>query len=193
MRRQSLGDDEGLRSRLLHPGTQPLELDRQQPDPALLAAIEQHSSSGQTPAASAAAPTGSSAAPSAPPAASNEKGGCGALLMIGGAVAADGTWSVPRTLARPGGYRVYADLFVNAPDGRAVPLVLGVDHHVPGVYAPAALPPARAQATAGPFTVSMTGTPTAGVTSPVRFQLTRSGAAAAVPGHVRAPGRRPRG
>ncbi|MEU5784543.1 copper resistance protein CopC [Micromonospora lupini] len=91
-------------------------------------------------------------------------------------MAPDGTWSVPLSLARPGGYRVFADFSVSAPDGRQVPLVLGVDHHVPGAYAPAALPPAQAQATAGPFTVSMTGTPTAGVTAPVRFQLTRTDA-----------------
>ncbi|WP_405431711.1 copper resistance protein CopC [Micromonospora sp. NBC_00617] len=95
-------------------------------------------------------------------------------------MASDGTWSVPLTLARPGGYRVFADFSVNAADGRQVPLVLGVDHHVPGAYAPAALPPAQAQATAGPFTVSMTGTPTAGVTAPVRFQLTRTDAAGPV-------------
>ncbi|GAA2184607.1 copper resistance CopC family protein [Micromonospora lupini] len=92
-------------------------------------------------------------------------------------MAPDGTWSVPLSLARPGGYRVFADFSVAAPDGRQVPLVLGVDHHVPGAYAPAALPPAQAQATAGPFTVTMTGTPTAGVTAPVRFQLTRTDAA----------------
>ncbi|WP_422735368.1 copper resistance CopC family protein [Micromonospora sp. WMMD729] len=91
-------------------------------------------------------------------------------------MAADGTWSVPLTLARPGGYRVFADFSVDAPDGRQVPLVLGVDHHVPGGYAPVALPPAQAQATAGKFTVSMTGTPTAGVTAPVRFQISRTGA-----------------
>ncbi|MEV4390337.1 hypothetical protein AB0J68_32295 [Micromonospora sp. NPDC049580] len=95
-------------------------------------------------------------------------------------MAPDGTWSVPLTLARPGGYRVFADFSVSAPDGRQVPLVLGVDHHVPGAYAPAALPPAQAQATAGPFTVSMTGMPTAGVTAPVRFQLTRTDAAGPV-------------
>ncbi|WP_433534150.1 copper resistance CopC family protein [Micromonospora sp. CA-249363] len=95
-------------------------------------------------------------------------------------MAADGTWSVPLTLARPGGYRVYADFSVDAPDGRQIPLVLGVDHHVPGVYAPAALPAAQAQATAGAFTVSMTGTPTAGVTAPVRFQITRTDAAGPV-------------
>ncbi|MFY1616027.1 copper resistance protein CopC [Micromonospora sp. WMMD736] len=91
-------------------------------------------------------------------------------------MAADGTWSVPLTLARPGGYRVFADFSVDAPDGRQIPLVLGVDHHVPGGYAPAALPPAQAQATAGAFTVAMTGTPTAGVTAPVRFQITRANA-----------------
>ena len=86
-------------------------------------------------------------------------------------MAPDGTWSVPLTLARPGGYRVYADFSVTAADGTQQPLVLGVDHTVPGAHSPTALPPAQAQATAGPYTVSMTGTPTVGVTAPMHFQV----------------------
>ncbi|GGO13587.1 copper resistance CopC family protein [Micromonospora parathelypteridis] len=92
-------------------------------------------------------------------------------------MASDGTWSVPLTLARPGGYRIYADFSVTAADGAQLPLVLGVDHHVAGAYAPAALPPAQAQAAAGPFEVSMTGTPTVAVTAPVQFQVNRAGTA----------------
>ncbi|WP_405433670.1 copper resistance protein CopC [Micromonospora sp. NBC_00617] len=86
-------------------------------------------------------------------------------------MAPDGTWSVPLTLARPGGYRVYADFSVTATDGRQIPLVLGVDHIVPGAHTPAALPPAQAQATAGPYAVSMNGTPAVGVTVPMQFQV----------------------
>ncbi|MGW5557696.1 copper resistance CopC family protein [Micromonospora sp. NPDC003944] len=93
-------------------------------------------------------------------------------------MAADGTWSVPLTLARPGGYRVYADFSVTATNGTQVPLVLGVDHTVPGAHTPTALPPAQAQATAGPYAVSMTGTPTVGVTAPIHFQVNRADAAA---------------
>ncbi|MBM0275253.1 hypothetical protein JM949_07180 [Micromonospora sp. STR1s_6] len=92
-------------------------------------------------------------------------------------MAPDGTWSVPLTLSRPGGYRVYADFSVTAADGTARPLVLGVDHDVPGAYAPAPLPPARPTATAGPFEVTMTGTPTAAVTAPMHFQVNRAGGA----------------
>ncbi|SCG55678.1 copper resistance CopC family protein [Micromonospora zamorensis] len=86
-------------------------------------------------------------------------------------MAPDGTWSVPVTLARPGGYRVYADFSVTATNGTQVPLVLGVDHTVPGAHTPTALPPAQAETTAGPYAVSMNGTPTVGVTAPIHFQV----------------------
>ncbi|MGC4821779.1 copper resistance protein CopC [Micromonospora sp. DT63] len=87
----------------------------------------------------------------------------------------DGTWSVPLTLARPGGYRVYADFSVTATDGRQIPLVLGVDHTVPGAHTPVALPAAQTQATAGPYAVSMNGTPVTGVTVPMQFQVKNAG------------------
>ncbi len=80
-------------------------------------------------------------------------------------MAPDGTWSVPLKLARADGYRVYADFSVTATSGAQVPLVLGVDHQVPGAHTPVALPAAAPQATAGPFAVSMEGTPTVGVTA----------------------------
>ncbi|MEV1073634.1 copper resistance protein CopC [Micromonospora parva] len=89
-------------------------------------------------------------------------------------MAPDGTWSVPLTLARPGGYRVYADFSVTTANGSQQPLVLGVDHTVPGAHTPAALPPAQAQTAAGPYAVSMTGTPTVGVTAPIHFQINRA-------------------
>ncbi|MFE7874654.1 copper resistance protein CopC [Micromonospora humida] len=86
-------------------------------------------------------------------------------------MAADGTWSVPLTLTRPGGYRIYADFSVTGAAGTTVPLVLGVDHQVPGAHTPVPLPPAASQSTAGPFTVTMGGTPTVGVTVPLSFRL----------------------
>ncbi|MEU7650466.1 copper resistance protein CopC [Micromonospora taraxaci] len=95
-------------------------------------------------------------------------------------MAPDGTWSVPLTLTQPGGYRVFADFSVTATNGAQVPLVLGVDHTVPGAHNPAALPPAQAQATAGPYAVAMSGTPTVGVTAPMQFQVQRTDAAAPV-------------
>nr|WP_230416538.1 hypothetical protein [Micromonospora tarapacensis] len=91
-------------------------------------------------------------------------------------MADDGTWSVPLTLSRAGSYRVYADFSASTPEGRQVPLVLGVDHHVPGGYDPAGLPPPQPGTTAGPYTVSMTGTPTVGVTVPMDFTISRAGA-----------------
>ncbi|MGN9809394.1 copper resistance protein CopC [Micromonospora sp. BQ11] len=96
-------------------------------------------------------------------------------------MAADGTWSVPLRLARAGTYRIYADFSVAAGDATPLPLVLGVDHHVPGAYAPVELPAAQPQAEAGPFTVAMTGTPTAGVTVPMAFGVGRDGTAGPVP------------
>ncbi|WP_194820819.1 copper resistance protein CopC [Micromonospora sp. S-DT3-3-22] len=86
-------------------------------------------------------------------------------------MASDGTWSVPLTLTRPGGYRIYADFSVTGVDGTPVPLVLGVDHQVPGAHTPVPLPPAASQSTAGPFTVTMGGAPTVGVTVPLSFRL----------------------
>ncbi|OKI47513.1 copper resistance protein CopC [Micromonospora sp. CB01531] len=90
-------------------------------------------------------------------------------------MAPDGTWSVPLNLARAGSYRIYADFSVTGTGGSALPLVLGVDHDVPGAHTPAALPPPQPQATAGPFTVSMDGTPTMGVATPMVFRVSRSG------------------
>ncbi|MGK5740249.1 copper resistance CopC family protein [Micromonospora sp. URMC 103] len=91
-------------------------------------------------------------------------------------MAPDGTWSVALRLGRAGPYRVYADFAVTNTDGTNLPLVLGVDHDVPGAHAPAPLPPAQPQATAGPFAVSMEGTPTVGVTVPMVFRVARTGA-----------------
>ncbi|WBB67800.1 copper resistance protein CopC [Micromonospora sp. WMMD812] len=91
-------------------------------------------------------------------------------------MAPDGTWSVPLTLARPGGYRIYADFAVTAANGSPLPLVLGVDHLVPGAHTPTPLPPAQPQATAGPFAVAMEGTPTVGATAPMSFRVSRTNA-----------------
>ncbi|WDZ82866.1 copper resistance CopC family protein [Micromonospora cathayae] len=91
-------------------------------------------------------------------------------------MAADGTWQVPLRLPRPGGYRVYADFSVTTADGSQLPLVLGVDHHVPGASSAAPLPPAQPQATAGPFTVSFEGAPVVGVSTPMVFRVGGPGA-----------------
>nr|WP_221381409.1 copper resistance protein CopC [Actinoplanes polyasparticus] len=89
----------------------------------------------------------------------------------------DGLWSVPLALPRSGAYRIFADFTVATADGATTtPLVLGVDHHVPGATTETALPPAATQAEAGPFTVTMEGAPKAGSTVPISFRVARSGA-----------------
>ncbi|MFD0786782.1 copper resistance protein CopC, partial [Micromonospora azadirachtae] len=103
-------------------------------------------------------------------------------------MAPDGTWSVPLKLSRPGGYRIYADFSVTTPGGSRLPLVLGVDHLVPGAHSPTALPPPHAAVTAGPYTVSMEGTPAVGMMSPTSFRVVRSGTPAQVERYLGAYG-----
>ncbi|MCY1139000.1 copper resistance protein CopC [Actinoplanes sp. Pm04-4] len=88
----------------------------------------------------------------------------------------DGLWSVPLALPEPGAYRVFADFTVATAGGATTPLVLGVDHTVPGAATGTALPAAAAQATAGPHAVTMEGLPKAGATVPVSFRVARAGA-----------------
>ncbi|MEU4677735.1 copper resistance protein CopC [Micromonospora sp. NPDC023737] len=103
-------------------------------------------------------------------------------------MASDGTWSVPLKLSRPGGYRIYADFSVTTPGGSQLPLVLGVDHLVPGAHSPTALPPPHPAATAGPYTVSMDGAPAVGMMSPTSFRIDRSGTPAQVERYLGAYG-----
>ncbi|MCO8274970.1 copper resistance protein CopC [Actinoplanes sp. TRM 88003] len=91
-------------------------------------------------------------------------------------MSADGLWSVPLALPRAGAYRIFADFSVATAEGATTPLVLGVDHHVPGAATGTALPAAATRAPAGPFAVTMEGTPQAGTTVPISFRVTRSGA-----------------
>jgi methionine-rich copper-binding protein CopC len=88
----------------------------------------------------------------------------------------DGLWTVPLTLPRAGAYRMFADFTVATADGVTTPMVLGVDHHVPGAATEIALPAASSQVQTGPFTVTMDGTPKAGTTVPIVFRVARSGA-----------------
>ncbi|GIE78556.1 hypothetical protein Aph02nite_45060 [Actinoplanes philippinensis] len=92
------------------------------------------------------------------------------------AMSPDGLWTVPLTLPRAGAYRIFADFTVATVGGATTPLVLGVDHHVPGDAAETELPAAADRAEAGPFTVTMEGTPQVGVTVPTSFRVVRSGA-----------------
>ncbi len=85
---------------------------------------------------------------------------------------ADGTWSVPLTLAEPGPYKVYADF---APEDRADALVLATDLTVPGSYTPSPRGVDTRTATATGDTVTLDGSLTAGQESPLSLQVTRKG------------------
>lgn len=90
-------------------------------------------------------------------------------------MSADGVWTVPLKLTKPGAYRIFADFTVATADGASVPLVLGIDHLVPGAAAETTVPAPATTAQAGPFTVTMEGTPQAGMTAPVLFRVARTG------------------
>jgi hypothetical protein len=81
-------------------------------------------------------------------------------------LAADGTWSIPLTLATPGSYRIFADFHAA---GHA--LTLGADLSVPGRFEPRALPPAATTASVDGYDVELTERP-GGV---LRFSVRRDG------------------
>jgi hypothetical protein len=91
---------------------------------------------------------------------------------------ATGTWTVPLRLSRPGIYRAYADFSVTAADGNTTSVVLGTDLTAPGPYGPEPLPAAAREASTGPFTLTMNGTPRAGGIEAVYFRISTAGAPA---------------
>jgi hypothetical protein len=87
--------------------------------------------------------------------------------------AADGTWSVPLDLTAPGTYRILADF---QPRGLGRPLTLGADLAVDGDVTTAPLPAPVATADAGDgHTVTLSGTPRAGLESELRMTVARDG------------------
>ncbi|NYI03924.1 hypothetical protein [Allostreptomyces psammosilenae] len=88
---------------------------------------------------------------------------------------AEGTWSVPFTPERGGGYKVFADF---AAAGAARELTLATDLLVagPGAPAPAAVPSAQVRtARVGEFEVALSGETAAGAASTLTFTVTRDG------------------
>ncbi|HEX6335436.1 MAG TPA: hypothetical protein VFZ85_00635 [Jiangellaceae bacterium] len=87
-------------------------------------------------------------------------------------LSADGTWSVPLTLAGAGAYRAFADF---APAGADDGLTLGADLLVAGRYEPSPLPaPARTAEVDG-YTVELAGRLEPGTDSPVTLTVSRDG------------------
>ncbi|MGY2129490.1 hypothetical protein [Blastococcus sp. SYSU DS0617] len=84
----------------------------------------------------------------------------------------DGVWQVPLDLS-PGSWRVFADFAASADEEDRV---LGADLEVAGEYAPTPLPAPAAVAEVDGYTVVLSGTPTAGEESELRFGISRDGA-----------------
>jgi len=85
--------------------------------------------------------------------------------------AADGSWSVPATLGRPGTYRVFADFSTHD-----TPRTLGADLTVDGPVRARALPaPTVAVAVDGMKVALTSGAATAGREAELGFQVTRDG------------------
>ncbi|WP_066886994.1 hypothetical protein [Carbonactinospora thermoautotrophica] len=90
-------------------------------------------------------------------------------------MAADGTWSTPLTLERPGPYRVVAEFLAKDDQGVTHHLVLGTDIEVPGAYQAATLPPPTSSTAVDGYEVSVDGQPVAGRISPLTLRFSRDG------------------
>ncbi|MBM0274639.1 hypothetical protein [Micromonospora tarensis] len=86
-------------------------------------------------------------------------------------LAPDGTWRVDTPLAGPGQWRAFADF---TPTG-GEPLTLGVDVVVPGELTEAPLPAPSTSTTVDGYTVTLTGAPQPGRTSPLTLTVSRDG------------------
>src|SRR5919112_1527421 len=84
---------------------------------------------------------------------------------------ADGTWSVPLVLPKPGVYRAFADFSVGGES-----LTLGADLHVPGEMEVASLPDPTSLAGADGYEVELdAGSLTAGAASSLTFRIAQEG------------------
>jgi hypothetical protein len=95
-------------------------------------------------------------------------------------MAADGTWSIRLTLARPGQYRAYADFVALDAKGAQTAVVLGTDLTVPGSARVQALPPPGTIDDPDGYTVSSEGRLIVGTVEPLLFRVTRAGTPAAL-------------
>jgi hypothetical protein len=86
-------------------------------------------------------------------------------------MAADGTWSVPLTLAMAGSYRVFADF---KPSG-GIKATLGTDIQVAGQYEPVQFPGPVRTATVDGYEISLAGELTAGKSATVVATVKRDG------------------
>ena len=87
-------------------------------------------------------------------------------------MAADGTWTVPLTLASAGDFRVFAD-FQRADEDEGH--TLGADVAVTGAYRPVPLPLAALTAIVGEYRVTLSGTLVPGTTSKLTLSVDKGG------------------
>ena len=85
---------------------------------------------------------------------------------------AQGTWTVPLTLAEPGPYKVFADF---VPEGRDRSVVLAADLTAPGTYVPEPLPAPASETSVDGYDVALDGDLVAGTSSPLVFTVRRDG------------------
>ncbi|MEU6350469.1 hypothetical protein ABZ896_14210 [Streptomyces sp. NPDC047072] len=87
--------------------------------------------------------------------------------------AADGTWSIPVSLPRAGGYRVFADFTPAAKN--AENLTLGADLAVSGTYAPQELPASNTTAAVDGYEVQLGGALRTGAAGELKLTVSRNG------------------
>ena len=85
---------------------------------------------------------------------------------------AQGTWTVPLTLAEPGPYKVFADF---TPADRDRPLVLAAGLVAPGPYAPEPLPAPASTTAVDAYDVELDGSLVAGTSSRLTLTVRRDG------------------
>lgn len=86
-------------------------------------------------------------------------------------MAEDGTWTVETELPEAGPYRMYADFTAVDAAGTQTAITLGADLTVTGSFEPAALPAPATVSTPDGLSVTMSGTATVGVASPILFTV----------------------
>jgi hypothetical protein len=90
-------------------------------------------------------------------------------------MAADGTWSAPLTLERPGIYRLVTEFSAVGVESHVDHLVLGRSVSVPGDFKPEPLPSPGGEISADGYVLHLLGVPAAGQRSPLEFHVTRDG------------------
>lgn len=91
-------------------------------------------------------------------------------------MAADGTWSVPLTLSRPGPYHVVTEFVALDAQNEPHHLMLGANIVLPGSYSPEPLPGPSQETTVDGYTVRVEGTPIADQAVMLTLRITKGGA-----------------